>query len=92
MAVKPETTTGRSRPQSATHRTQDVAVLVPPARRTGAGAVGRVAGGAVGALARLVAAESPGAAGAGDGAVHTLPSCPQTHRQSQRFHVDEMLT
>lgn len=62
-----------------THGTQDVAVLVPPARCAGAGSVDRVAGGAVGTLTCLVAVQPPGATGAGDGTVHTLPAWTETH-------------
>lgn len=87
VAAEPETSPGTL--ASGTHGTRDVAVVVPPARRAGAGTVGRVTGGSVGALARLVAAESPGAAGAGDGAVHALP--PWTQSPSQSFHVVSML-
>lgn len=78
--------------RSGTHRTRGVAVLVPPARRAGAGAVGRVTGGAVGALTRLVAAESPGAAGAGDGAVHALPTWSQTQTRVRASGLGLALT
>lgn len=58
----------------ATHRTRYVTVFVPPARGAGAGSVDGVTRRPVGALTRLVAAQSPGATRAGDGAVHTLPT------------------
>lgn len=61
-----------------THRTRQVAVLVPPARGAGAGSVDGVAGRPVGTLTRLIAARSPSTAGARDGAVHTLPTWTNT--------------
>lgn len=57
-----------------THGTRQVAQLLPPARRAGAASVERVARRLVGALTRLVAAQTPGATGTGDGAVDTLPT------------------
>lgn len=58
----------------ATYGAGQVAVLVPPAWGAGAGAVDGVAGRRIGALARLVAAGTPGATGARKGAVHPLPT------------------
>jgi len=54
--------------------TRSIAVLGPPARRAGAGSVDGVAGPLVGTLTRLIAAQAPKTTGAGDGAVHALPT------------------
>ncbi len=72
---------------SSTHGTRHVAVLVPPAGGAGACPVHGVAGRPVGALTRLVAVESPSAAGAGDGAVYALPACTHTHTHTHT-HTD----
>lgn len=57
-----------------THGTRQVTQLLSPARRARAGSIDRVARCLVGALACLVAVQSPRTTRAQDGAVHTLPT------------------
>lgn len=60
--------------QTNSHETRSAAALPPPAWRAGAGTVDRVTGCLVQTLAGLIAAQTPGATGARDGAVHALPA------------------